>query len=152
MLSDPEDYAPFPYRRDRLTFMRMDGRRLAFDDGYVRHRLFAVVDRALRRRRECRRDAARNGPRAPPGGILALATEYVLEGPPHEETFQPAEFMPLIDQPGLELVEPIDTGVYQRYAFKPVDLYGDPFETPHMVVRFDDTVFTTVMVFLRKVS
>ncbi len=52
-----------------------------------------------------------------PGGIVALATEYVLAGPPHDETFQPAEFMQLIDQPGLELVEPIDTGVYRRYAF-----------------------------------
>src|SRR6185295_605248 len=26
----PEDYAPFPYRRDHLVFMKMDGRRLAF--------------------------------------------------------------------------------------------------------------------------
>ena len=29
----PEDYAPFPYRRDHLIFMKMDGRRLAFRDG-----------------------------------------------------------------------------------------------------------------------
>jgi len=33
VLSNPEAYAPFPYRRDRLIFMRMDGRRLAFADG-----------------------------------------------------------------------------------------------------------------------
>ena len=26
-----------------------------------------------------------------PGGVLALATEYVISGPPHEETFQPPE-------------------------------------------------------------
>jgi SAM-dependent methyltransferase len=150
VLRNPEAYAPFPYRRDRLTFLRMDGRRLAFRDGTfdlayslssIEH--FGGVDHAALTLREMGRVLR-------PGGIVALATEYVLAGPPHEETFQPAEFMQLIDQPGLELVEPIDTGVYRRYAFTPVDLYRDPFETPHMLVRFYDTVFTTAMVFLRK--
>jgi SAM-dependent methyltransferase len=150
VLRNPEAYAPFPYRRDRLTFMRMDGRRLAFDAGTfdlayslssIEH--FGGVENAAATLREMGRVIRT-------GGIIALATEYVLDGPPHDETFQPADFLRLIDQPGLALVEPIDTGVYRRYTFKPVDLYGDPFETPHMLVRFNDTVFTTVMVFLRK--
>ncbi|PYR48706.1 MAG: hypothetical protein DMF89_14765 [Acidobacteria bacterium] len=85
-----------------------------------------------------------------PGGVLALATEYVLAGPPHEETFQPDEIALLLRQPDLELVQPVDELVYQRYQFEPVDLYATPYRTPHMVVRFNDTVFTTVMAFLRK--
>lgn len=150
VLRNPEAYAPFPYRRDRLLFMRMDGRRLAFADGSfdvayslssVEH--FGGVENAWATLREMGRVLR-------PGGIVVLATEYVLDGPPHEETFLPDDFQRLIDQPDLELVEPIDTGVFNRYSFRPVDLYGDPFETPHMLVRFNDTVFTTVMVFLRR--
>ena len=32
-----------------------------------------------------------------------------------------------------------------------VDLVANPFETPHMLVRIEDTVFTSVLAFLRKI-
>jgi SAM-dependent methyltransferase len=85
-----------------------------------------------------------------PGGILALATEYVLAGPPHEETFLPGQFAELINIPGLRIVQPFDDRVWDRYEYRAIDLYRNPYQSPHMVVRFDDTVFTTAMVFLRK--
>jgi len=150
VIRKPEDYAPFPYRRDRLTFMRMDGRRLAFRDNTfdisyslssIEH--FGGLPGAAETLREMGRVLK-------PGGILALATEFVLAGPPHDETFQPEEFAALIAQPGLDLVEPLDVGVYRRYEYAAVDLYRNPYQSPHMVVRFNDTVFTTAMVFLRK--
>lgn len=146
----PEDYAPFPYRRDRLIFMKMDGRALSFRDATfdivyslssIEH--FGGFAGAAATMREMARVLK-------PGGILALATEYVLQGPPHEETFQPAELAALIDQPGLTLVQPIDDGVYRRYEHAAIDLHRNPYQTPHMVVRLGDTIFTTVMVFLRK--
>ena len=147
----PEDYSPIPYRRDHLTFMKMDGRQLAFRAGTfdlayslssIEH--FGGMPGAVETIREMARVLK-------PGGILALATEYVLDGPPHEETFQPAEFEDLIRQPGLELVESIDVGVYGRYDCAAVDLHKNPYQSPHMVVRLGETVFTTVMVFLRRV-
>lgn len=150
VLQRPEDFAPFPYRRDRLTFMKMDGRRLAFRDGTfdlayslssIEH--FGGLSAAIAATREMARVVR-------PGGVLALATEYVLAGPPHEETFQPAEIDTIVKESGLTLVEPIDTRVYGRNSFTAVDLHASPYQTPHMVVRFGDTVFTTVMVFLRK--
>ena len=150
VLTRPEDYAPFRYRRDHLVFMKMDGRRLAFRDNTfdvayslssIEH--FGGVPGATATLREMARVLK-------PGGVLALATEYVLSGPPHEETFQPDEFAALIDQPGLQLVEPFDDRVYHRYSYAAIDLYKNPYQTPHMVVRFNDTVFTTAMVFLRK--
>jgi SAM-dependent methyltransferase len=131
--------------------MKMDGRQLSFPDGSfdlsyslssIEH--FGGVEGAAATIREMGRVLK-------PGGIMALATEYVLSGPPHEETFQPREFAELIRQPGLELVQPIDTRVYERYAYAAIDLYKNPYQSPHMVVRFNDTVFTTVFAFLRRI-
>jgi len=150
ILEQPADYAPFPYRRNGLVFMRMDGTRLAFADGTfdvayslssIEH--FGGVSGAKAALLEMARVLK-------PAGVLALATEYILSGPAHPEAFLPQEFAGLIDLPGMALVEPLDDRVYERYDCAAIDLYQNPYQTPHMVVRFGDTVFTTVMVFLRK--
>jgi SAM-dependent methyltransferase len=150
VLDNPDHYAPFPYRREHLEFMRMDGRALKFADNTfdvtyslssIEH--FGGLEGAAQTVREMARVLK-------PGGVLALATEYVLSGPPCEETFQPAEVHALIEQSGLALVEPIDELVYRRYTSEPVDLKRDPYQSPHMTVRLDGTTFTSVMLFLRK--
>lgn len=151
VLENPDQYAPFPYRRDHLEFMRMDGRSLKFADGTfdvsyslssIEH--FGGFEGAAQTMREMARVLK-------PGGILALATEYVISGPPQEETFQPAEVHALLQASGLALVEPLDERVYQRYESEPVDLADNPYRSPHMTVRLGETVFTSVMAFLRKV-
>ena len=150
VIQRPEDYAPFPYRRERLAFAKMDARQLDFADGTfdvayslssIEH--FGGVDGAAAAIDEMARVVRR-------GGVLALATEYVLAGPPHDETFQPDEILGLLDRPGLRLLQPIDEAVYRRYDYAAVDLYKNPHQTPHMVVRMNDTIFTSVFVFLER--
>jgi len=150
VLVNPDQYAPFPYRRAHLEFMRMDGRSLQFADGTfdvtyslssIEH--FGGFEGAAQTMREMARVLKR-------GGVLALATEYVISGPPHEETFQPAEVHALLKASGLTLVEPIDELVYRRYESEPVNLADNPYRSPHMTVRLGETVFTSVMAFLRK--
>jgi SAM-dependent methyltransferase len=146
----PEDYAPFPYRRERLRFLPMDGRRLAFAGGSfdvvyslssIEH--FGGFSGARASLEEMARVLA-------PGGLLAVATEQIVSGPSHEEAFQPEEVRALIELPGLRLVQPIDGDVYRRYDFRPVDVEKNPHQTPHMAVRIGETVFTSVMVFMEK--
>jgi len=67
-----------------------------------------------------------------------------------DETFQPEEIEDLIRRSGLTLVQPIDDRVWQRYEMRPVRLQVDPYQSPHMTVQLDDTIFTSVMLFLRK--
>jgi SAM-dependent methyltransferase len=150
VLLDARQFAPFPYREDRLAFLKMDGTRLAFRDGTfdvvyslssIEH--FGGLEGASQAVREMGRVLK-------PGGIVALATEYLLAGPPHHEAFTPAQVHTLLDQPGLSLVEPIDERVWQRYEYEAIDLRVNPLQTPHMVVTDNGSVFTSVMAFLRK--
>jgi len=150
VLDHPEGFAPFDYRRDHLTFRRMDGRRLDFADGTfdaayslssIEH--FGGVDGA----REAIDEMARV---VKVGGLVVVATEYILSGAPHPEAFTPDEVRRMFDRPRLRLVEPIDERVYDRYEHAIVDLRRNPHQTPHMVVRDGDTVFTSVMAFLEK--
>ena len=150
VLHDPDQYAPFPYRSDHLEFLRMDGRSLRFPDesfdvtyslSSIEH--FGGVEGAGQTLREMARVLK-------PDGVMAIATEYVVSGPRHEETFLPEDIAELVRRSGLSLVEPIDDRVYDRYQTRPVRLQDDPYQSPHMTVQLDDTIFTSVMMFLRK--
>ena len=74
-----------------------------------------------------------------------------MRGTPGHEAFSPDEVRAIIEQPRLRLVQPIDDRVWDRYDMDPVDLRVDRFQTPHMLLKDQDTIFTSVMMFLRKV-
>ena len=150
VLAHPEEFAPFEYRRDRLRFLQMNGTALgvrdaSFDVAYslssIEH--FGGVEGA-------RAAVAEMGRVVRPDGIVVVATEQVVSGPPRDEVFSRDEIGRIFDVPGLTPVEPVDGDVWRRYETTPVDLVANPFETPHMLVRIEDTVFTSVLVFLRK--
>jgi len=152
VLDDPDAFAPFPYRRDRLRFLRMDGRALDFPDGSfdvvfslssIEH--FGGLDGASASMREMARVAK-------PDGLVVVATEYIVAGPDYAEAFQPDAFARLITVPGLAPVQPVDTRVYERYDCRPVNLRENPDQRPHMLVTVDGTTFTSAIVFLRKVA
>jgi SAM-dependent methyltransferase len=150
VLQDPSTFAPFPYRRERLTFMRMDGSRLGFADASfdvvyslssIEH--FGGVDGA-------RGSVAEMARVLKPGGILALATEWCVRGTPGGEVFSPADVRRIIHEPRLRLVQPIDDRVWDRYETAPVDLRVDRFQSPHMLLKHDEAIFTSVFMFLER--
>jgi len=150
VLERPESFAPFEYRRDRLTFQRMDGRRLSYpaDEFDVVYSLssiehFGGFEGAHAAVHEMTRVLK-------PGGVLAVATEYILSGAPCPEAFLPEQVRALFDVPRLQLVQPIDEAVYARYDCRVVDLRRTRDQRPHMVVQDGDTTFTSVMVFATK--
>jgi SAM-dependent methyltransferase len=150
VITHPEEFAPFPYRRERLRFLQMDGRYLAFRAGLfdIAYSLSSIEHfGGWQGSRHAVEEMVRV---VKPGGLIVLATEWQVSGEPRDEVFQPDEFRALIDLPDCELVEPLDDRVWSRYPQRPVDLEKNPYETPHMLVRLGETVFTSVVVFLRK--
>jgi SAM-dependent methyltransferase len=150
VLSDASTFAPFDYRRDHLRFLRMDGSRLAFRDSTfdavyslssIEH--FGGFEGA-------RRSVGDMARVLKPGGVLALATEWCVRGTAGGEVFSPDDVRGIIDHPGLQLVQPIDDRVWDRYEAEPVDLRVNRFQTPHMLLKDGDAIFTSVMMFLRR--
>lgn len=150
VLARPQDFAPFPYRQDHLTFMRMNGCQLGFRDAMfdvayslssIEH--FGGVEGASAAVQEMARVVR-------PGGLVAVATDWCVDGPRAEEVFAPDEVRQIINIPELKLVQPIDDKVWSRYQAEVVDVRKTPLKTPHMLLRQEDTVFTTVMMFLER--
>lgn len=150
VVSQPEVFAPFEYRRDRLRFLQMNGRALAFRDATfdVAYSLSSIEHfGGWQGAREAVEEMARV---TRPGGVVVIATDWCVSGPTKDEVFSPAEVYRLLDVPGVSLVEPIDERVWSRYRGGIVDLQVNPYQTPHMLLKDGDTVFTSVFVVLRR--
>jgi SAM-dependent methyltransferase len=146
----PEEFAPFPYKKERLVFSKMSGRSLGLlDESFdVAYSLSSIEHFGGF---EGGRDAVDEMARVvKSGGLIVVATEYLLSGPRTDETFPPEEIHALAERPGLKLLHPLDEQVYDRYQVEAVDLRTNAYQTPQMLVRNGDTVFTSVMLFLEK--
>jgi SAM-dependent methyltransferase len=152
VLARPEQFAPFAYRRERLRFMKMDGCQLGFKDASfdVAYSLSSIEH--FGGVAGARRAVAEMARVVKAGGLVAIATDWRVDGPPAEEVFTPDEVRQILDVPGLRLVQPIDERVWSRYEVEVVDVRNTPLKTPHMLLRTGDTVFTSVMVFLEKAA
>ena len=153
MLTTPEKYAKLPYRHDHLTVMHMNGLKLEFPDN---HFDFAFSFSSIEHfgGHEAAAQAVREMGRViKPGGAVVLATEVVLNGVAHDEFFSPAELEQyLIQGTGLRLIEDIDYTVSAKTLAHGVDLsrpgaYG---QLPHVVLKFDGCVWTSVCLVLEK--
>src|SRR5215204_3954755 len=162
-LNNPKKYAPFPYKEDALTVLRMDGTQLefpsktfdiAFSFSSIEH--FGGKDHsgALRSMKEIERVLK-------PGGIAVIATEYIINDKDHPEFFNKKTiYSDLIDKlDSLKLVEPLDL----RITTKTLDTVLDWTEVvkrdrdlsfkkthPHILLRLGSLLFTSVMLVFQK--
>lgn len=155
MLSNPDKFAPFPYRRQALVVQEMDGTNLTFANNSmdfvfsfssIEH--FGGHSSATRAMQEMARVLK-------PGGIAAIATELILNGQPNPEYFHPHEiYSDLIFPSGMRLVEPIDFSFDKDLVQNAINIGEDPViwrnTSPHIAVRIQNVVFTSIMFFVRK--
>ena len=151
-MENPEKWAPFPYRKERLLVQRADGCALpfaanSFDVVYslssIEH--FGGHGRAAQAMREMYRVLR-------PGGVACVATELILEGGPHYEYFLREELDEYITfSSGLVPVEKLHEKPLPRDLIDdPVWLDGDTSKLPHIVLGLGELRWTSVMLFFRK--
>jgi SAM-dependent methyltransferase len=147
--------APFPYREESLIFQKMDALDLRFDDdtfdfvfsfSSIEH--FGGHAGASLSMHEIARVLK-------PGGVAAIATEIVLDGPRHPEFFFGNEIEPcFVGESGMEFVEPLDLHVDDGLITNPVQFDFPPgfegYTGPHTSVHSGHWTFTSIEFFLRK--
>jgi len=164
MLVAPERLSRIPFERERLEVLHMDGRWLRFPDdsfdgifssGSIEH--FGDFE-------DIAAGAYELGRVLKPGGVLTLATELLLDGPPGSTgwpgvvLFSPEKLRrQIIEATGLELVDDLDLTVSPRTlaSVRPLlGMIGDVEQGretyPLVVLSHEGQLFTSVHLTLRK--
>jgi SAM-dependent methyltransferase len=164
---NPKKYAPFPYKEDALTVMRMDGTNLEFpSESFDIAFSFSSIEHfggggrnhsgALRSLREIERVLK-------PGGLAVITTEYIINDKEHPEFFNKRTiYSDLIDKlERLKLVEPLDLKITTKTLDTVIDFFtidsnwdkldNDYKKThPVILIRARNILFTSIMLVFRK--
>ena len=153
---NPKKYAPFPYKEDALTALRMDATNLefpsesfdiAFSISSIEHFGGKNHSGALRCLKEIERVLKA-------GGISVITTEYILNDKEHPEFFNRRTIHDdLINKlQKLQLVEPLDLRITTRTLDTAMGMFDDTtgITHPHILIRYGDILFTSIMLVFQK--
>jgi len=151
VLAHPDKYAPFRYREDRLNILRMDARRLDFEDGAFDF-LFSLSSLEHFGKRKEQLAALKEMHRVlKPGGVAVLTTELILNRLGRRRDYFRLEILNgIIRESGFILDEPLDLRVEDEYANPPLALPIELYRTPHVILRNFNTIYTSLSLFLKK--
>jgi ubiquinone/menaquinone biosynthesis C-methylase UbiE len=154
MLTNPEKFSPFPFRKEHLEVHQMNGTDLKFeDDSYdfafslsaIEH--FGSRDTIKKAMSELYRVLK-------PGGILCLTTELILNKSNHQEYFTVEEFKKyILDSTPFKLVGgDFDLRISRSLVSNPIDLRieKDLHISPHIVLKDGKVIWTSIVCFLKK--
>ena len=153
---NPKKYAPFPYKEDALTVLRMDATNLgfhsdmfdiAFSISSIEHFGGRNHSGALRCLKEIERVLK-------PGGIAVITTEYILNDKKHPEFFNRrtiySDLINKLDK--LQLVEPLDLRITTKTLDTAIGLHDtvDNTHPHHILVRYGDMLLTSILLVFQK--
>ena len=163
-LNNPRKYAPFPYREDALTVLKMDGTRLEFpSETFDIAFSFSSIEHfggrnhvgAFQSMKEMERVLKKDG-------IAVIATEYIINDKEHPEFFnRKTIYSDLIDKlDSLKLVEPLDLRITNKTLDTVMDIETaanwDNIDTsfrethPLILLRSRTILLTSVMLVFQK--
>ena len=163
--NNPKKYAPFPYKEDALTVLRMDGTRLefpsetfdiAFSFSSIEHFGGRNHSGSLKSMKEIERVLKKDG-------IAIIATEYIINDKDHPEFFnRKTIYSDLLDKlDSLKLVEPLDLRITTKTLDTVMDYYKAEYwgtandyefqkSHPHLLLRLRNILYTSVMLVFKK--
>jgi SAM-dependent methyltransferase len=154
MLTVPEKFAPFEYRRDHLEVRQMNALELAFDDdtfdfafclSSIEH--FGDLGSRVRSMQEMHRVLR-------PGGAVCITTELLLNTTEHPEYFSTQALREcILESTPLSLVGgALDLRISESLLLHPFDVRVAQGLTvsPQIVLTDGDAVWTSVSLFLQK--
>lgn len=155
MLTTPEAFAPFEYRRSHLTVRRMSGTDLEYKDNLFdfAFTLSSIEHFGSRENQKAAMEEMRRVVK--PGGIICVATELILNDATHPEYFTLQELeRTIIDTAGLTMVGgDLDLRVSRSLYENPIELDVEQNHhiSPHIVLKNKaGVIWTSVMMFFRK--
>lgn len=151
VLQHPAKYAPFRFREDHLEVRQMNALALQFEAGSLDF-VFCLSSLEHFGSEADKLTALREMQRVlKPGGVAVLTTEVVLNRLGRgSQYFQRETLTRLVGEAGLTIDAPVDFGVEQEYAARPLALPMDAFAVPHVVLRNFNTIYTSIALFLMK--
>ncbi len=147
-------YAPFPYPEDKLCLRRMDALDLEFNDDFfdfifssssIEH--FGSEEEILRSLKEMYRVLK-------PGGAAFLTTELRLNklgrSIKNIKIFPFQNLLALFKKAGFAVEEEFDLRIEREYLNDWIKLPDDVFKRPHVILRYFNTILTSVHAVLCK--
>jgi SAM-dependent methyltransferase len=163
--SNPSKYAPFSYKEDALTVLKMDGTKLEFpSEKFDIAFSFSSIEHFGGKNHQGSLKALREIERVlKPGGIAVIATEYIINNKDHPEFFNGRtihrDLIDKLDQ--LKLIGPLDLRITSNTLDIVIDYYTMAFDWdyqddqykqkhPHILMRLKNLLFTSLMLVFQK--
>ena len=156
MLTTPELFAPFEYRRENLKVLQMNGDDLRFSDNEFDFVFCLSSIEHFGSREIIKKSLGEMIRVVRPNGIICIITELILNGMSHYEYFKPEEISSIfLSFPNAELVGgDFDLRIQKSLMEYPVNLSepGNTGISPHIILDANGVIFTSLSIFLRKIS
>ncbi|MFQ6082097.1 MAG: class I SAM-dependent methyltransferase [Candidatus Aminicenantia bacterium] len=149
-----EKYAPFPYIKEKLNLFRINALKLKFPDNFfdfifstssIEH--FGTKNNILQSLKEMYRVLK-------PGGAAVITTELKLNSLgtslPNVKPFFFKELIEMIKKAGFKISNDFDLRIEKEYFENWIKLPAEINKRPHVILRFLNTIFTSINVVLLK--
>jgi len=149
-----ERYAPFPYFKEKLSLFRMNALKLEFPDNYFDFIFSASSIEHFGTKKDILKSIKEMYRVLKPGGVTAITTELKLNSLgttlPNVKPFFFKELMDLIHKAGFNTSKEFDSRIEKEYFDNWVKLPEEINKRPHVILRFFNTIFTSIHLVLQK--